>query len=345
MAFQTEAGLHETMARFSHPGIGLRLPSRSPRLPPRLPPMTAAIRSLIRGVPFRIVRSSTASTKATTKSSMKSRIGVAIAARFKNWSEGDHLAIIVEKNLAALAEVSGKPFNSRDKVWDNGLFPHRIPLRFTHVLKPKDRPPILGEIRDALTQQWGPRYGWAILNQQALESPHAEIVVRAISARPNALTEYQQNLQASLDEARLKREQANQHKPRRGRRPKAPPLPEKIESEEARLFSKQDASIHTKAQSELITLGRITGCSVWVASNDKSRKYGGKILADECLKKLPNLGLNEEATRRISLIDVIWINQNAPVCAVEGESSTLVYSGLLRISDLLAVIPALNSQI
>lgn len=267
------------------------------------------------------------------------------SARFKNWSQGDRLAIIVEKNLAALAEVSGKPFNSRDKVWDNGLFPHRIPLRFTHVLKPKDRPPILGEIRDALTQQWGPRYGWAILNQQALESPHAEIVVRAISARPNALTEYQQNLQASLEEARLKREQANQHKPRRGRRPKSSPPPEKIEIEEDKLFSKRDASIHTKAQSELVTLGRITGCSVWVASNDQSRKYGGKTLVDECLKKLPNLGLNEEATRRISLIDVIWINQNAPVCAFEVESSTLVYSGLLRMSDLLAVIPALNIQI
>jgi hypothetical protein len=267
------------------------------------------------------------------------------SARFKNWREGDYLAIIVEKNLAALAEVSGKPFISRDKVWDNGLFPNRISLRFTHVLKPKDRPPILGEIRDGLTQQSGSSYGLTILNQQVLESPHADIVVRAISTRPNALTEYQRNLQTSLEEARLKREQAKQQKASRAHRPKAPPPPEKTESEEDRLFSKRDASVHTKAQSELITLGRITGCSVWVASNDQSRKYGGKILADECLKKLPNLGLNEEATRRISLIDVIWISQNAPVCAFEVESSTLVYSGLLRMSDLLAVIPALNIQI
>jgi len=209
------------------------------------------------------------------------------SARFKNWSQGDRLAIIVEKNLAALAEVSGKPFNSRDKVWDNGLFPHRIPLRFTHVLKPKDRPPILGEIRDALTQQWGPRYGWAILNQQALESPHADIVLRAISARPNALTEYQQHLQASLEQARLKREQANQHKPGRGRPPKLPPPPEKIEIEEDRLFSKRDASIHTKAQSELITLGRITGCSVWVASNDQRKNTGRRVL-EETAKSRPH---------------------------------------------------------
>lgn len=44
-------------------------------------------------------------------------------ARFKAWQEGDRLAIIVDKSLAALAEVAGKPFESRDKVWDNGLFP------------------------------------------------------------------------------------------------------------------------------------------------------------------------------------------------------------------------------
>jgi hypothetical protein len=74
--------------------------------------------------------------------------------RFKAWQEGDRLAIIVDKSLAALAEVAGKPFESKAKVWDNGLFPHRIRIKFTHILQPKDRPPILGEVRDAMTQQW-----------------------------------------------------------------------------------------------------------------------------------------------------------------------------------------------
>ncbi len=267
------------------------------------------------------------------------------SARFKNWQEGDRLAIIVEKSLAAIAEVSGPPYQSREKVWDNGLFPHRVPLRFAYVLKPKDRPPILGEVRDALTQQWGPRYGWAILNQQVLESPHADAVVKAITSKPNALSDYQQNLPTELENARLKREQSAQRKRSRGRPPKVPAPPQQPELEEEKPASKRDASEHTKAQSELITLGRITGCSVWIASNDQNRKYQGRTLADDCLKKLPNLGLSEEASRRISLIDVIWIDQNAPVCAFEVESSTSIYSGLLRMSDLLAVVPALNIQI
>ena len=57
------------------------------------------------------------------------------------------------------------------------------------------------------------------------------------------------------------------------------------------------------------------------------------------------MGLSDEATRRISLIDVIWVNRNAPVCAFEIEASTSIYSGLLRMSDLLAVVPALNIHI
>lgn len=267
------------------------------------------------------------------------------SARFRTWQQGDRVAIIVDKSLAGLAEVSSAPFESRDKVWDNGIYPRRIRLKFTHVLSVKDRPPILGEIRDVLTQQWGPRYGWAILNQQVLESPHADTIVRVISAKPNSIQDYQQNLDDRLEEARVKREQLAKSKPRRRRAQKEPPVQELVELADEKPESKHDASAHIKAQSELIALGRITGCSVWIASNDQGKSYGGKQFADQCLKRLPGMGLSAEATKRISLIDVIWVNQNAPVCAFEIETSTSIYSGLLRMSDLLSVVPALNLHI
>jgi hypothetical protein len=267
------------------------------------------------------------------------------SARFKTWGVGDKLAVIVEKSLAGLCEVAGPPFESRERVWDNGLSPHRIPMKFTHVLRPQDRPPILGEVRDILTEEWGPRYGWAILNQQVLESPSADIIVRAITSKPNALADYHQVLAEQLDEARLKREQATQRRPRRARAPITPSAVEQLELQDEPIISKRDASAHTKAQSELISLGKITGCSVWIATNDQGRTYAGKSLASDCLKKLPGMGLSNEAMRRISLIDVIWVSQNAPVCAFEVETSTSIYSGLLRMSDLLAVVPALNIQI
>jgi hypothetical protein len=267
------------------------------------------------------------------------------SARFKTWRVGDKLAIVVEKNLAGLCEVAGPPYESREQVWENGLFPHRIPVKLTHVLRPKDRPPILGEIRDALTEEWGPNYGWAILNQQILESPHADTVVRAITSKPNALSEYHHALAEQLEAARLKREQAAQRPPRRARPADMPSAEEQLELQDEPVVSKRDATAHTKALSELITLGKIAGCSVWIAADNQGRTIAGRSLAADCLKKLPGMGLSPEAMDRISRIDVIWVSQNAPVYAFEVETTTSIYSGLLRMSDLLAVVPALNIQI
>lgn len=81
------------------------------------------------------------------------------SARFKDWQQGDYLGFIVDKALAGLAEVTGKPFQSKEKVWDNDIYPHRIPIKFVHALALEHRIPILGEVRDALTSAWGPRYG------------------------------------------------------------------------------------------------------------------------------------------------------------------------------------------
>ena len=260
-------------------------------------------------------------------------------ARFKDWQIDDYLAIIVDKALAGLAQVSGKPFYSKELVWDNGLFPHRIPIRFTHILAKDQRIPILGEVRNALTSAWGPKYGWGILNQQVLTNDTANIIINAILSRPNSLTDFESNTEQLLQEAKQDREMQSIEKPRRIRKRKEIfLLPEKFETE-------KEKSAHSLAQNTLIKLGRITGCSVWIAPNDRNRPFRGKPLGEECLKQLPNLGLNEEATRRIFLIDIIWIKQNSPVCAFEVETTTSIYSGLPRMSDLLSVVPALNIKL
>jgi len=217
-------------------------------------------------------------------------------------------------------------------------------MEFKHILAPKDRPPVLGAIRDALTNTWGPNFGWGILNQQILEGKAAEIIVNAIKTRPNSLNEYQVHLETYfLEEALLEREQAKKGKKRKVQLVLKPQV--LIEEPEESAPSKKEESVHTKAQGELIALGKITGCSVWIASNDQSKKYKGKALSEGCLNKLPSLGLSDEATKRIALIDVIWIKQNNPVCAFEVEATSSVYSGLLRMSDLLSLVPALNMRL
>jgi hypothetical protein len=51
---------------------------------------------------------------------------------------------------------------------------------------------------------------------------------------------------------------------------------------------------------------------------------------------------NEATNRTIELIDVLWLKGNSIVAAFEVESTTSVYSGLLRMSDLLALQPNLS---
>jgi hypothetical protein len=262
------------------------------------------------------------------------------SARFKDWKPGDFLAFIVDKGLAGLARVSGEPFDSRRRIWDNALFPYRIPIEFLHIVPRDRRPPILGKIRDVLTSEWGPKYGWGILNQQPLSEANAEAIVEAIREQPNVLPEAQASLENLLEEARLQRESAKpvKQKPEKVAEPKAPAKPEDVGTTE-------EASAHTRAQAALIRLGRIANCSVWVASNDRNRMYQGRRLGSDCLAALPNMGLGEEAAKRISLIDALWIRQSAPMSAFEVETTTSVYSGLLRMSDLLAVVPALKMKL
>jgi hypothetical protein len=65
-------------------------------------------------------------------------------ARFKTWQEGDYLAFIVDKGIAGVAQVPGKPFFSKQSVWDNGTFPHRLGLKFVAILPMGHSRPFLG---------------------------------------------------------------------------------------------------------------------------------------------------------------------------------------------------------
>ena len=262
------------------------------------------------------------------------------SARFKDWQKGDKLAFIVDKALAGYAEVSGEPFRSDERVWDNALFPWRIPIKFQYVLTKDKRIPILGEIRDILMSAWGNSYGWGILNQRVLSDSPAEKIIATFAERPNNLDKTKSDIESLLYEAKQQREVSPAKKT-------AKRISLKAQTESALEISipEEEDSAHSQAQNALIKLGKITGCSVWIASNDRNRSFHGRTLGNECLKQLPSLGLSDEATRRISLIDIIWIKQNAPVCAFEVETTTSIYSGLLRMADLLSEVPALNVKL
>lgn len=100
---------------------------------------------------------------------------------------------------------------------------------------------------------------------------------------------------------------------------------------------------HTEIQYQLLTLGAEMGLDVWVARNDRSRSYQGQTLgALPCMTQELPTQFNAATQRTIELIDVLWLKGNSIVSAFEVESTTSIYSGLLRMSDLLALQPNLD---
>ena len=99
---------------------------------------------------------------------------------------------------------------------------------------------------------------------------------------------------------------------------------------------------HTEIQHALLTLGRDMGFELWVARNDRSKIWAGAALGkmEGMVDVLPTQ-FNEATNRTIELIDVLWLKGNSIVAAFEVECTTSVYSGLLRMSDLLALQPNL----
>ena len=103
---------------------------------------------------------------------------------------------------------------------------------------------------------------------------------------------------------------------------------------------------HTEIQYRLLELGIALGLDIWVARNDRSKSYNGELLGGmpKMLDELPTQ-FNEATTRTIELIDVLWLKGNSIIAAFEVEATTSVYSGLLRMSDLLSLQPNLDIQL
>jgi len=105
----------------------------------------------------------------------------------------------------------------------------------------------------------------------------------------------------------------------------------------------QETSSHSEIQWLLLKLGADMGLNLWVARNDRGRRWAGQRFdaLPGLLEALPQPF--EPATRRIiEMIDVLWLKGNTIIAAFEVESTTVIYSGLLRMADLVALQPNLS---
>lgn len=102
----------------------------------------------------------------------------------------------------------------------------------------------------------------------------------------------------------------------------------------------KDENLHTKIQYQLIKIGKFKNYDVWVAKNDLNKEYNREKFSDLWLNVLPKF-TNPEVLDIAQNVDVIWFKKKStyPVCFFEIETTTSIYSGLLRLNDIKIDFP------
>lgn len=100
-----------------------------------------------------------------------------------------------------------------------------------------------------------------------------------------------------------------------------------------------------KVQAIVAQIGEKMGFTVWIPRNDRSRvlqewRPEPGVLIDE----LP-LSYDQTTLKTIEQIDVIWLKRRSIVRAFEVEHTTSIYSGILRMADLLALQPNMDIKL
>jgi hypothetical protein len=99
-------------------------------------------------------------------------------------------------------------------------------------------------------------------------------------------------------------------------------------------------------QAKLARIGAVMGFKVWIPRSDKGR-VGELLQTVEQAALLNELPLNFDDTTMYTIeqIDVLWLRGRAIYRAFEVEQTTAVYSGLLRMADLLALQPNMDIRL
>jgi hypothetical protein len=263
---------------------------------------------------------------------------------------GDYLLCYLTRvsRWVGLLEVASEPFVDDKPIWSSRLYPSRVRVRMVLTLRPENGVPVL-EMRDKLTifrDLNNPNYWQGPLRQSPTKwkAADGEAVVQALQEASVNPVERPLGWRG-----RIRGEDVDWPEFVGG----TVTIPEDDELERADEAEREvsiggeepesAASTHTEIQYLLLKLGADMGFDVHVATNDQSRVWKGQRLGDmpRRREKLPQQ-FDRETNRTIELIDVLWLHNNQYMAAFEIESTTSIYSGLLRMSDLLAQQPNIS---
>jgi hypothetical protein len=111
---------------------------------------------------------------------------------------------------------------------------------------------------------------------------------------------------------------------------------------EADVLPEAEARESIRVQALIASIGISMGLSIWIPRADKAavlKELGGD--KHQFLERLP-LNYDDTTLRTIEQIDVLWLRGRSIARAFEVEHTTSVYSGILRMADLLALQPNMD---
>jgi hypothetical protein len=256
---------------------------------------------------------------------------------------GDRLVCYLTgvSRFVGILEVTGPGYTDSSTIWKDDVFPERVPVTVVERLTPETAVPI-ADLLDRFT--WAPKLSSPIawtghfrgspVQMDTADGAMVEAAIREAVANPVA---------RAVDAAKLARRPRGRKSPLGTVTIPEPDTGPDAQPEEDDEPTVGPPSDHTEIQYLLLKLGGDMGLDVWVARNDRSREYRGKRLGDlpRVRRELP-LKFDPVTNKTIELIDVLWMRSNAIAAAFEVESTTSIYSGLLRMADLIALQPNLN---
>jgi hypothetical protein len=254
-----------------------------------------------------------------------------------------------------LLEVAGPRYREESKIWSEETFPVRFSVKPIVMLKPENGVPmksLKGKLSFFVDGDESTKWSGAVRSSPTKYSlEDGDVIAAAIREAGES------PISRPVDPKKLKRS-ANLYKTKLKQGGEeidtvvSVPVDDDEEDEEVlpdfhSTETEEQAPTHTEIQWRLLDLGSKMGFKVWAPRNDRGRTFNGQTVSsvERILSSLPT-NFDDVTNAIVENIDVIWLSEeNAIAAAFEVEHTTAIYSGLLRMSDLLTMQPNIEIKL
>jgi hypothetical protein len=246
------------------------------------------------------------------------------------------------KRWVGILEITSERFREEKQIFKEEVFPVRFRVKPLVMLPAENGVPmefLRGQLTfypaDMTTAKWS---GWVRSSPTRYRPEDGDAIAAALreaKEHPVARVVDERQLKRSANLYKVKVKTGDQEIERVVSIPDA--------EEETEEIASAGGPTHVEIQWRLLDLGSQMGLDVWAPRRDRGRTWNGKTIGDvpRMRESLPTQ-FDKQTNRTIEEIDVLWLSGQMISAAFEVEHSTSIFSGLLRMSDLLTMQPNLD---